>query len=214
MLIPFATLIDKYGIRPKGVFHIGANTGQEAQQYLDKGVENQIWIEPIPEIFEQLQKHFESNPHAFAIQACVSDKSLQSVTFNITNNNGESSSFLPLDKHLDYHPSVQNVQSIEMITITADDIIVHGCIDMEHYDFLNIDIQGAELLALKGMEKNLKHINYIYTEVNDQELYKGCALVHEIDAFLSEHGFEAAECKMTDCHWGDKFYIRKNINKG
>lgn len=213
MLIPFTTLVEKYGIRPKGVFHIGANTGQEAQQYLDKGVENQIWIEPIPEIFEQLQKNIESNPHALAIQACVSNKSLQTVVFNITNNNGESSSFLPLAKHLEYHPTVQNVNAIEMITITADDIIETAHIDMQHYDFLNLDIQGAELLALQGMEKNLKHINYVYTEVNVDELYQGCALMHQIDEFLESHGFVGVECKLTDCQWGDKFYIRKNLNQ-
>ena len=209
MLIPFDQLIQKHGIRPKGVFHIGANTGQEFDAYMAQGIMDQVWIEPIPYIFEQLLCNVSINPSARCIQACVSDVSLQNKIFRITNNNGESSSFLKLKEHLQYHPTVLEERYIEMLTLTADDIIEYFHLNMQHYDFLNLDIQGAELLALKGMAKNLKHINYIYTEVNERELYEGCALVHEIDQFLDLHGFKAAECKMTDNHWGDKFYVRK-----
>lgn len=209
MLIPFNQLVQKYGIRPKGVFHIGANTGQEFHAYMAEGVMEQVWIEPIPSVFDQLLKNVSINPSARCIQACVSDRSLQNVIFRITNNNGESSSFLKLKEHLQYHPTVLEERCVEMLTLTTDDIIKYYHLNMERYNFLNLDIQGAELFALKGMENNLKYIDYVYTEVNDRELYEGCAMVHEIDQFLASHGFAAAECKMTDNHWGDKFYIRK-----
>lgn len=211
MLIPFKELIQKHGIRPTGVFHIGANTGQEYHPYMAEGIIYHIWIEPIPAVFDQLLKHVgPTNSRSRCIQACVSDVSLKHVVFKITNNNGESSSFLNLKKHLEYHPTVQVEQTIEMLTLTADDIIDYFSINPAQYNFLNLDIQGAELLALKGMEKNLKYIDYVYTEVNEAELYEGCALVHEIDQFLAKHGFVPVECKMTDNQWGDKFYIRKD----
>ena len=38
--------------------------------------------------------------------------------------------------------------------------------------FLNIDIQGAELLALKGMGELLHHFDYAYIEVNHDYVYK------------------------------------------
>lgn len=209
MLIPFKQLIQDHGIRPRGVFHIGANTGQEYDAYMAEGVMDQVWIEPIPQVFEQLIAHVSQNPSARCIQACVSDKSLEHKIFRITNNNGESSSFLKLKEHLTYHPTVLEERCIEMLTLTADDIIKYHHLNMKHYNFLNLDIQGAELLALKGMEQNLKYIDYVYTEVNERELYEGCAMVHEIDQFLAMHGFAAVACKMTDNHWGDKFYVRK-----
>ena len=78
------------------------------------------------------------------------------------------------------------------------------------YNFLNLDIQGAELLALKGMKNSLEKINYIYTEVNSAEVYKKCAQIEELDEYLSEFGFKRVETKMTPYEWGDAFYIRNN----
>ena len=46
-------------------------------------------------------------------------------------------------------------------------------------NFLNIDIQGAELLALKGMGSLISYFDYIYLEVNKAHVYKKCALVNE-----------------------------------
>ena len=63
----------------------------------------------------------------------------------------------------------------------GDTLIKDNGINMCDYNFLNLDIQGAELLALRGIEDNLKFIDYIYTEVNTGEVYKNCAKVYEID---------------------------------
>ena len=76
-------------------------------------------------------------------------------------------------------------------------------------DFLNMDIQGAELKCLKGFERNLGMINAIYAEVNEKELYAGCALLPELDAWLSEHGFVRVHTHMTPHGWGDALYIRQ-----
>ena len=58
MLISFDKLIAKYGIKPKGVIHIGANNGAECKAYYSNGVERTIWIKPKEvEIFiKQLKK--------------------------------------------------------------------------------------------------------------------------------------------------------------
>ena len=84
---------------------------------------------------------------------------------------------------------------------------------MGDFNFLNLDIQGAELLALQGLEDNLKFIDYIYTEINTGEVYKNCAKVNEIDEFLKKYGFERVETAMTSWEWGDAFYIKKGLKK-
>ena len=38
----------------KGIIHVGANVGQEKEEYDNNSLEV-LWIEPIPEIFDQLQ---------------------------------------------------------------------------------------------------------------------------------------------------------------
>lgn len=55
----------------------------------------------------------------------------------------------------------------------------------------------------------INYIQYIYTEVNTEKVYKDCALLNEIDEFLKEKGFIRVPCKIYDnCGWGDAFYIR------
>ena len=75
-------------------------------------------------------------------------------------------------------------------------------------NFLNFDIQGAELKALKGMEEYLPSVDYLYTEVNSDYVYKGCALIGELDEYLKPFGLRRVETKWTDCKWGDAFYMR------
>jgi hypothetical protein len=71
----------------------------------------------------------------------------------------------------------------------------------------NFDIQGAELLALKGGKDSLQHVDCLYLEVNDREVYIGCARVEEIDRFLSD--FTRVWTRITPHGWGDALYVRK-----
>lgn len=80
----------------------------------------------------------------------------------------------------------------------------YGIVDC---NLLNLDVQGYELEVLKGAENTLKHIEYIYTEVNEKELYENCVYINELDEFLTD--FKRAETEMTSHGWGDGLYIRK-----
>ena len=77
------------------------------------------------------------------------------------------------------------------------------------FNFLNFDIQGAELKALKGMEEYLDKVDYLYTEVNSDYVYKDCALITEIDDYLKQFNLVRVETSWTDCKWGDAFYIKQ-----
>lgn len=98
----------------------------------------------------------------------------------------------------------------ENITTTRlDTLIEANNIPIENLNFLNLDIQGVELRALKSMEKYLQHIQYIYTEVNTEYVYKDCNLVGEIDTYLQPHGFKRVCTKMCgNFGWGDAFYVK------
>jgi hypothetical protein len=80
---------------------------------------------------------------------------------------------------------------------------------MDGLDFLNIDLQGAELKALKGMGEVLRQFKWAYLEVNKAELYKGCALVEDIDMYLLGYGFKRVETKWTGADWGDALYVKQ-----
>ena len=81
---------------------------------------------------------------------------------------------------------------------------------MENVNFINLDIQGVELRALKSMESYLHHIDYIYTEVNTEEVYKGCDQMNDLTEYLSQFGFKLADARIyRQFGWGDAFYIKE-----
>jgi chemotaxis protein histidine kinase CheA len=81
------------------------------------------------------------------------------------------------------------------------------------FNFLYLDIQGAELLALQGAPQLLKHIEAIYTTVSYEDLFEGAALIDEVDAFLAEHHFvRIAEANPYHPSWGEVFYLREHLS--
>ena len=59
------------------------------------------------------------------------------------------------------------------------------------------------------MSNYLDMIDYLYLEVNIEEVYKDCALLPELDEFLVD--FERVETKMTPYGWGDCLMVRKTL---
>ena len=206
MLIKFEDIVSRYGT-PKGVIHIGAHLMEERNDYLLYDLENTIWVEANPSKYKSISRVNQAPNHESAFNYAITDSDNQELDFYITNN-GESSSILALDKHSIHHPSVHVTETIKVKTKRLDSLIKENSIDINCYNFLNIDIQGAELLALKGAGDLINSIDFIYTEVNTAHLYKDCPLIGEIDDYLNGFGFSREETKMTQYEWGDALYIR------
>jgi FkbM family methyltransferase len=202
MLIPLHDLVRKYNIRFNGILHVGAHECEELndyERYISRS--NILWVEAMPhKVIECKQRY----PNLLIENAIVSDV-VENVQFKISNN-GQSSSMLDFGLHSHYHPHVHYITGFDGTTSLLKDILPKYNID---YNFLNFDIQGAELKALKGMEEYLYKVDYLYSEVNSDYVYKGCALVTELDDYLQKFGLFRVETKWTDCKWGDAFYIRK-----
>lgn len=208
MLIKFGDLLNKYKLRPKGIIHIGAHKAEELNDYLAARVFDIIWIEGNSKLYSDLKSKLKFLTDNKVFNAIISDTDGQEVTFHITNN-GESSSILELERHKIHHPQIHVTESVVGKTTTFDTLAKENNLDLSKYDFLNLDIQGAELLALKGMPNTLKSIKYLYTEVNTGEVYKNCAKMDEMDEYLKTFGFERVETHITEYEWGDAFYIKK-----
>lgn len=207
MLIKFSEIVNKYG-RPKGIIHIGAHLMEERNDYKSQGLYNTIWVEANPKVYSNIEfvNNEQNNERVF--NYAISDEDNKLYEFNITNN-GQSSSILKLDKHKIHHPQIHVNDVINVHSKRMDSLLSENDININDYDFLNIDIQGAELLALKGFGDLLNNIKYIYTEINTNTLYEDCALVSEIDEYLSKYGFKRIETSMTEFEWGDALYIKK-----
>ena len=195
-------MLKKYIVVFKGILHVGLHECEELkdyEQYISR--DKILWVEALPTKVQLCKKLY---PGVLIENAVVSDIE-EKVKFNISNN-GQSSSILEFGLHTIYHPHVHYVHSFEVQTQLLKDILPKHKIE---YNFLNFDIQGAELKALKGMEEYLPKVDYLYTEVNSDYVYNDCALVGELDKYLLNFGLVRVETSWTDCKWGDAFYIRK-----
>jgi hypothetical protein len=83
---------------------------------------------------------------------------------------------------------VQNETQVPMVTLK--DYIDEG---HRHPDLLWVDVQGAEVMLLQGLESCLNRVSVIHIEVGFRPMYIGQPLYWEIDSYLRKSGF----CKVS-----------------
>lgn len=193
MMLDYDELIEKYNIKLTGVIHVGGHIGEEIPLY--KKQTNNIHIfEPLKECFDAI------DPTVKKYNVALGSKK-HTLPFNVANNK-QSSSFLKPKTHLQEHTWVHFSENERLIQIdTLDSYEITDC------NLLNLDVQGYELEVLRGGIRTLSDIQYIFTEINEKELYENCAQLKELDCFLSD--FKRAETVMTPHGWGDAFYVRQ-----
>ena len=209
MLITIKELRDKFNIKINGILHIGAHTCEELSDYLKVGLTNDniYWVEAIEKI---VTKNKQQIPNINIYQALISDVDDEEITFNITKNDqtgdSQSSSILDFGTHEKHHPQVKVIDKIKLKTSRMDTVIKKNNINMKNVNFVNLDIQGVELKALKSMESYLHNIDYIYTEVNTEEVYKNCDKMQDITDYLSIFNFKLADARIyKQIGWGTHF---------
>lgn len=204
MLIKVQELVNAWSIAPLGVIHIGAHTAEESIDYQRYGWSPVIWIEANPMLIDRLKVIVP--PEDMVICAALWDEDELSLDFYVANN-VESSSLLQPAKHLIEHPDIKFETHLTLSTKRLDSILT------EIPNFLNLDVQGAELHVLRGLGKLVESLDYIYTEINDDELYKNCAKLEDLDCFLESKGFSRVCLRRNGrSGWGDAFYVRKEFH--
>lgn len=202
MLIDFSTIVQEYKNIPiRGIMHIGAHECEEDQSYRNNGISDIVWIEAIPSLYEKM-KSKGHNVHNYVVSDVVED-----IVLNIANN-GQSSSILELGTHALYYPNITYVGEYSTSTNTIANIYKDLNLDPKAYNFWNLDIQGVELRALRGAGDILKNVDFIYTEVNTEHVYKNCGTIGELDKYLENYGFVRTRTAMTEYGWGDALYVK------
>jgi FkbM family methyltransferase len=206
MLIPEQTLLPYLKYKVSGAIHIGAHTCEELQFYYNLGLDdnNIIWFEANPKLVEDNKKRL---PNIKINQAMLAENDGEERSFMITNN-GQSSSFLEFGTHKELYREVYEIDRIKLKTSTLDSYKLPS-----NYNFINIDVQGAELHVLKGSLETLKHVDFLYVEANIHEVYIGCGMLKELDSLLEPLGFiKEINTVSESSGWGDVLYIKKSNN--
>lgn len=205
MLIDLERLNNQYGLQVEGVLHVGAHWGEEIDVYNKLGYKPVYWIEADASSIDQLKTNVEKYTSNFVIQAACSNE-VGPVLFHHANN-GQSSSILELGSHKEEHPDVVYTSEMTLMATTVDTLLDYGFI--RQCNFMNLDVQGAELMVLKGSCEYLKKVDYVYSEINIKELYIGCPLLTELDQWLRGFGFILKEKTLTVHGWGDGFWSKE-----
>ena len=92
-----------------------------------------------------------------------------------------------------------------MQTITIDEWAEKHAID--HVDFLWLDMQGAELQALKAAPKILQTVKTILIEVTLTERYQDNPLYTEVKAWLEQQGFVVEIEHFHHKNWGNVLFV-------
>lgn len=192
-----------WGVEPTEILHVGAHKAEELDRYIGIGCRHVYWVEAQTQLAEALKERLDLTRNT-VFEAAVWNEDDVALTFNIANNS-ESSSLLEFGTHGKSYPKVLFEKHIKVITQKLDSILP----DNSKIDFINLDIQGAELNALKGYSAGIQGVKWIYMEVNSRPVYEGCPVLEEIDEYLKGFGFDRKTVRWWKRDgWGDALYIR------
>jgi len=211
MLLNFSSILKEYNIESQGIIHVGAHHGHELYHYLEHKIKNILMFEPLEKAFKHLQFNIAQIKPSYAANISAEKIALgnfsgEAEMFVEEANTGMSSSLLEPALHTEQYPHITFDKKEKVEVTLLDDFLRDN--DPLKYDFINIDVQGYELNVFTGAVETLKNIKYIISEVNREELYKGCAKVEELDAFLGHFGFKREITDWGGQTWGDAFYIK------
>jgi len=208
VLIEPATLTRLFNLKPKGILHIGAHEAEEYEIYENAGWLSSgkiIWVEAQPLLAKKLELRRLPNTDRVICAAAWHESGIN-LTLNIASNS-QSSSVFEFGTHKVSHPEIYFEKKHNVPAIRLDSVI-----NEVNFDFIALDIQGAELNALVGLGDILKHIRWIYTECNKVEVYKSAATIVEIDNFLAYGGFKRVATKwVPNVGWGDCLYVNMRL---
>lgn len=176
-----------------GVLHVGANNSAERVHYNKFPLKKVIWIEAIPKIFEQLKENLSTLEKTgvthIPIMALVTDKDDEEYTFHLFNWNQECSSiFAPNNDNIGEFRSYE-IGNIKLKSKKLSTVLKENNIEPNDFDYVVLNVQGAELVTLKGFGDYLKNVKWLEIEISQKEYYKSGVLFPELNNYLEEQGF-------------------------
>ncbi len=208
MLIKADWLIRYWGVKPEGVVHVGAHLAEELSSYKRLNFGTCLWVEANPNLIPILKRKL-ANTKDILVEAAVWEESGKKVDLNIASNS-LSTSLFEFGLHRQIYPSVITSEVISVQTRRLDEIIPLSY----KFNFINLDIQGAEMSALKSLGSRTPEVHYIFSEVNKKNLYKDAPSVRALDEFLGNLGFKRQITFWVPfAGWGDALYVSEKVNK-
>lgn len=195
---------------PYVIFDVGASKGVTVAEYRARFPEAHIHaFEPFAEAFERLRAHCSWDTNIFLHQLAITDTN-DERTLHVQPST-DSNSLLPSAS-----VATQQASSEVLVhTTTLDTFCAQQAITK--IDLLKMDIQGAELSALRGAERLLREgrVHLLYLEVQFISLYEGQAWASEIMEYLRGYGYSLVDlydrryAKDGSLKWADALFVKR-----
>ena len=211
-------IVDAYvrravGFKPGTIVHVGGHLAQELKEYEALRPHRIVWIEADRAVAEEMARRVaargDQGVEHICVQALVTEKDGDKVTLHVFSNDGASSSvFSATDTLRRTWPDVKETgEATQQKSSRLDTILRSKSVEPDDVDVLVLDIQGAELLCLKGAGAYLDHVCFVEVEVSQEAIYDGGVLFPELDGFLFNAGF----ARVSPVPWhGDTVYVRRS----
>jgi FkbM family methyltransferase len=165
LLVDCSELNANFGVIPNSVLHVGGNHAEEAEDYEIQNWLPVYWIEPIPTLASEMRSRLDPRNHHI-LEYAAWDKSIGRIKMHLASDS-MASSLLSLDKKRNIYKKRAEISTLEVTAIRLDELFANA----EYPDFVNLDIQGAELKALNGMGNLIGKVKWIYCEVSMNQIY-------------------------------------------
>lgn len=176
------------------IFEVGANQGQDTEQFLADPNNEVYSFEPVPDLAHYLWQRFGDNPR-FHLSTCAVDIENGWKPFNISKNGDWGCSSLhsfakninetwPGRDDFAFQQTIQNVMCIRLDTFM-------NMYEIDHIDYIHIDAQGNDYRVLRSLGDKIKTVKSGVVEVaNKVELYdiEGNH-ISVVQPWLEEQGF-------------------------
>jgi FkbM family methyltransferase len=223
--LPFDKELDKYFKTSDELtlFEIGSCEGEDSIRLRRKYPKARIYtFEPLPGNIEKIKTNFQKyaakNINLFKLAMSNKDGK---ATFYVSSGHPEdrpkeedwdygnkSSSLLRPKKTKQIHRWLKFKDKIKVKTRRLDSFCDEACIDK--IDFIFIDVQGAELMVLKGAGDLLKKVGMIWMEVESVELYNHQPLKDDVESFMQANGFKCIKSTVDEIS-GDQLYVNSKL---
>jgi FkbM family methyltransferase len=193
------------------ILDVGSYTGEQACEFATAFPTARIFaFEARPQSAEVVRRTVATIPNVSIIQAAVHEFDGETEFHVVDEGNPGASSLFVGSGVQEIHPIRQT--SIRVPTIRLD-TWARGQ-DIEHVDLVWMDLQGADLVALRGMGELLATIRAVQLEITYHELYHGQVMWPEVRAFLESHGMELVdEWPDISGYLGDAVFVRQGSHR-
>ncbi|MFN3076501.1 MAG: FkbM family methyltransferase [Alphaproteobacteria bacterium] len=189
VLLDVPAILRARGMVLRGVLHVGACRNEEYVAYRNEKAAPILLVDANPRIHSDLVRTVGEAEGVFPVLCAISDHA------------GQAEVLLASEEGGAYPVTVPQT--------TLDALLAERYLDAGDFTLLVLDIRGAEMLALRGGEGLLAHVQAVGVKVYFEPRDEGGPCIEAVEAFLEKRGFaRIALVSPGEASWGDALYVR------